>query len=78
MSVTRTKSRPRRPAAPLAFDPYSYVVLTHAVEAAGGLYPADTRGVIVYCHDDGIGYEAEFEAPRLPVLTLTSCDLECI
>jgi hypothetical protein len=62
--------------APLAFDPYSYVALTHDVEAAGGLYPTDTASVIVHSHDDGIGSEVECTTLRFAVLALTAHDLK--
>ena len=57
---------------------YHYVELTHAVEAAGAVFPAGTRGVVVHRHADEIGYEVEFEKPRFAVLTLTSRDIEAV
>jgi len=54
---------------------YDFVRLRCDVHAGGAKYPAGTRGVIVHCHADHIGYEVEFEAPVFRVLTLTAVDL---
>jgi len=58
-----------------AFPNYGFVALAHDVTSAGVKYPAGTRGVIVLRHDDGVGYEVEFERPRFGVVTLTAADL---
>jgi hypothetical protein len=53
---------------------YSFVRLSHTVEAGGISYPMGAQGVIVHRHSDGIGYEVEFERPRFRVITLTASD----
>lgn len=60
---------------PTLFRAYSHVRLIHDVHAGNVTFPAGSRGVIVDCHNDGIGYEVEFETPAFRVLTLTAHDL---
>ena len=54
---------------------YSFVRLNRPVNAGGVTYPAGSRGVIVHRHDDGIGFEVEFEQPAFRVITLTASDI---
>jgi hypothetical protein len=54
---------------------YSHVRLRHDVQAGGTTYAAGTRGVVVHRHNDGIGYEVEFESPAFRVITLTAQDV---
>jgi len=58
-----------------ALREYDFVRLRHDVHAGDATYVAGARGVIVHSHDDGVGYEVEFEVPEFRVLTLTSQDL---
>lgn len=69
--ATATRAPPIKP-----FDEYIYVTLARDLVSDGVLYPVGTRGVIVQRHDDNIGYEVEFEAPRFTVVTLTANDIE--
>jgi hypothetical protein len=54
------------------FGEFSPVTLTIPVTYRGVTFPKGARGVVVHQHDDGIGYEVEFETPMQAVLTLTS------
>ena len=71
-STVRTPTAER----PTRFPEFSRVVLTRDVAVEPMTIPAGTAGVIVHCHDDGIGYEVEFQAPLFRVVTLTAADLE--
>lgn len=55
---------------------YSFVRLNRPVTAGEVTYPAGSRGVIVHRHDDGLGYEVEFEQPAFRVITLTASDIQ--
>lgn len=58
-STVRTPTAERPP----RFPEFSRVVLTRDVAAGPITFPAGSTGVIVHCHDDGIGYEVELHDP---------------
>jgi hypothetical protein len=54
------------------FEENAIIVLTRNVTAGGVTYPAGTRGVIVWIHNDGEAYEIEFPED---VVTVYAADL---
>jgi hypothetical protein len=51
------------------------VHLARSVSKDGIVYPVGTRGVIVWCHPDGLAFEVEFPSPEPAVVTVLGQDL---
>ena len=61
---------------PKGFADFAIVRLTRPARGFGVLYPAGSVGVVVERHEDGIGYEVEFDSSKPGVATVVNRDLE--
>lgn len=61
--------------AALPLTEFRPVVLRRAIIHRDVVFPAGTRGIVVECHEDGLGYEVEFAHPAEAVLSLARSDL---
>ena len=52
------------------FDDLARVTLTRALSAEKGELPIGTRGTVVGCYGDGVGYEVELEDSFHAVVTV--------
>ena len=70
--MLKTAQNSGRAQSPVEFDE---VHLKRDITKDGVAYPAGTRGIIVWCHPDGLAFEVEFFSPQPAVVTVLGQDL---